>query len=170
MSEGLGLADCEAVRQAVVAQPAAATTSLAFVAGSLVVLARGDGSTGVRIYAATMAAVGLGSWWYHGPQAAGAEAVHDATIGVLLAEAAGIPLIRRLRGDAPLVSAPGRLAWTWTAVGLLATAGGAYVLGRTESPLCRPESLLQAHGLWHLLAAGAFTAWGSALWTRTRTT
>jgi hypothetical protein len=88
-SDGLGMTDCEAVRHAVVAQPVNATTSLAFMAGSLVVLARGD------------------EW--------------------------------------RLCPRPDR------------------------EPMCRPESLLQAHGLWHLLAAAAFTAWAGALWTRAGT-
>jgi hypothetical protein len=44
-----------------------------------------------------------------------------------------------------------------------ALAGGlaAYVLGRTGGPLCRPDSLLQPHALWHLLTAVAMAAWGA---------
>ncbi len=30
-----------------------------------------------------------------------------------------------------------------------------FALSRTDGPLCRPNSVLQGHGLWHLLAAGA---------------
>ena len=37
-----------------------------------------------------------------------------------------------------------------------------YVGGRTESPLCRPDSRLQLHGLWHALAGVAMAAWAEA--------
>jgi hypothetical protein len=37
-----------------------------------------------------------------------------------------------------------------------------YVGGRTESPLCRPDSRLQLHGLWHALAGVAVAAWAEA--------
>lgn len=30
-----------------------------------------------------------------------------------------------------------------------------FALSRTDGPLCRPKSVFQGHGLWHLLAAGA---------------
>jgi hypothetical protein len=36
-----------------------------------------------------------------------------------------------------------------------------HALGRTDGPLCRPDSLLQPHAGWHLLSAGA-------LWSRRR--
>ena len=42
------------------------------------------------------------------------------------------------------------------ALGLGAVAN---VLSRTGAPLCRPDSLLQGHALWHVL-----TAVGAALW------
>ena len=37
-----------------------------------------------------------------------------------------------------------------------------YVGGRTESPLCRPDSRVQLHGLWHALAGAAMAAWAEA--------
>ena len=37
-----------------------------------------------------------------------------------------------------------------------------YVGGRTESPLCRPDSRVQLHGLWHALAGVAMAAWAEA--------
>lgn len=165
VEDPLGTADCELVRDAFLAQPVAASTSLAFVAGSLVLLVRGDGSAGVRGYAATMAAVGLGSWWYHGPQGGVAEVVHDVTIVVLLGEALLTPVVRRARGR-PALAPAGRRSVAWAAPVLLAAAGAAYLTGRSGSAWCSPESLLQGHGLWHLLAAAAFTAWGDALWRR----
>jgi hypothetical protein len=47
-------------------------------------------------------------------------------------------------------------------LGLWATALLAYVTGRTESPTCRPDSWFQPHGLWHLIAGLAVTAWAEA--------
>jgi hypothetical protein len=41
----------------------------------------------------------------------------------------------------------------------LALAVVANVLSRTGAPLCRPDSLLQGHAVWHVL-----TAVGAALW------
>jgi hypothetical protein len=41
----------------------------------------------------------------------------------------------------------------------LAVGMTAYLLGRTGGPLCRPDSLLQPHALWHLLTAVAMAAW-----------
>jgi hypothetical protein len=38
----------------------------------------------------------------------------------------------------------------------------AYVGGRTESPLCRPDSRVQLHGLWHALAGVAMATWAEA--------
>jgi len=35
-----------------------------------------------------------------------------------------------------------------------------YWLGRTGSVVCDPDSILQLHGLWHVLAAAAFAVWG----------
>jgi hypothetical protein len=46
-------------------------------------------------------------------------------------------------------------------VAALAVGVAAYLLGRTGGPLCRPESLLQPHALWHLLTAVAMAAWAA---------
>jgi hypothetical protein len=43
-------------------------------------------------------------------------------------------------------------AWA-VVLGALVLAGLAFLLGRSTSPWCRPESLLQAHAAWHLLVA-----------------
>ena len=45
------------------------------------------------------------------------------------------------------------------AVVALALAAVVNVLSRTGAPLCRPDSLLQGHAVWHVL-----TAVGAALW------
>ncbi len=44
-------------------------------------------------------------------------------------------------------------------VAALAVGLVAFALSRTGGPLCRPESLLQGHGLWHLLTAAALGLW-----------
>ena len=44
-------------------------------------------------------------------------------------------------------------------VAALAAGVSAYLLGRTGGRLCRPDSLLQPHALWHLLTATAMAAW-----------
>ena len=46
-------------------------------------------------------------------------------------------------------------------VAALAVGVTAYLLGRTGGPLCRPDSLLQPHALWHLLTAAAMAAWAA---------
>jgi len=43
----------------------------------------------------------------------------------------------------------------------LAVGAAAYLAGRTGGPLCRPDSLLQPHALWHLLTAVAMAAWAT---------
>jgi len=42
---------------------------------------------------------------------------------------------------------------------LLALGGLCWWLGHSGGPWCRPDSLLQAHAAWHLLAAGAIGLW-----------
>ncbi len=54
------------------------------------------------------------------------------------------------------------LPWMGAAAGLLLVGGAATWLGRTGGPWCRPESLLQPHALWHLLAAGTVVAYARA--------
>jgi hypothetical protein len=52
-------------------------------------------------------------------------------------------------------------AWA-VVLGLLALAGLAFLLGRSTSPWCRPESLAQAHAAWHLLVAVGAVAYAWA--------
>jgi hypothetical protein len=46
---------------------------------------------------------------------------------------------------------------------LLAGATVVNLLSRTGGPLCRPDSLVQGHGLWHVLTAAALRAWAKPL-------
>jgi hypothetical protein len=42
---------------------------------------------------------------------------------------------------------------------LFAAGALSYVAGRTGSPLCRPDSRMQLHGVWHVLVGAATAAW-----------
>lgn len=52
--------------------------------------------------------------------------------------------------------------WRRPTLALLAVAGVAWVLGRSDSPLCDPGSILQWHGLWHITSALVLAAWTAA--------
>ena len=43
--------------------------------------------------------------------------------------------------------------------GVLVVAGALWFLGRTDSPVCDPDSIVQFHGLWHLVSATVFGLW-----------
>jgi len=75
-------------------------------------------------------------------------------VGAVIAE---VLVIRRgLR-----VRPPWMATWRWYAImaGVLAVAGLANVLGRTDAPLCEADSVLQLHGLWHIMTAVVFGLW-----------
>jgi hypothetical protein len=46
---------------------------------------------------------------------------------------------------------------------LLAAAAAIHLLSRTGGPLCRPNRLVQGHGVWHLLTAAALRTWARPL-------
>lgn len=80
----LGESDCEVLGDAWLAQPVNAITSLAFV-----VVAAGIAVAAVRapvdrrrsaVFAVGVAAIGVGSFLYHGPQPPGSQEVHDLPI------------------------------------------------------------------------------------------
>jgi glycerol-3-phosphate O-acyltransferase / dihydroxyacetone phosphate acyltransferase len=52
--------------------------------------------------------------------------------------------------------------WRAGTLALLAVAGGAWVFGRSDSPLCDPDAILQWHGLWHSTSALVLAAWTAA--------
>lgn len=143
-----GHSDCERVVGAALAQPVLAVTSLAYVAAGMAVLcwamrvrAPLAGAAGVALVA-----VGAGSFAYHGPQPSWAELAHDWPIVAAGAVyAAGLARSRRRQR---------RSAWA-TAAGVFALGLAAYAAGRSGSPLCRPDSLWQYHGAWHVLSAAA---------------
>jgi hypothetical protein len=54
-----------------------------------------------------------------------------------------------------------RVAWILGGtIVLLAMAGIINLLGRTDGPLCDPDSYFQGHALWHALTAAAFMLYG----------
>lgn len=76
------------------------------------------------------------------------ESRHAVTAGALVLAAVGVlPRARKV----------------WTGLGTLGVGAALYALSRTGGPLCRPDSLFQGHGLWHILAAAALATIGDAL-------
>jgi hypothetical protein len=144
---GIGRSDCERVVSGTLAQPVLAITSLAYVVVGLAVLCWAvrarevlAASTGI-----VLIAVGVGSLTYHGPQPSWAGVAHDWPI-VALAAVCAVGLTRTVRQR--------RRIWL-AAAGILAIALIAYTAGRSGSTLCRPDSLWQYHGAWHVLSAAA---------------
>jgi hypothetical protein len=169
MNSGPGGADCERIGDSLLAQPVAAGSSVAFVVLGALLLWRRRGMPAaqrrdVMTYAWLMVAVGVGSVVYHGPGWPGATLLHDVPIVLMLTLAVGTPFVRWVRGRPVLPgSSGGRIA----AVGVLAAVALLiYIGGRTASPLCRPDSVVQLHGVWHVLAAATLYGWGSLLWPR----
>jgi predicted membrane channel-forming protein YqfA (hemolysin III family) len=146
------MADCERVVDAALAQPVLAITSLAYAVAGLAVLwwavrvrAVLAGAAGV-----VLLAVGVGSFAFHGPQPPWAGPAHDwPIIALAVVYVVGLALTVRRRPRMWLAAA-----------GILAMALIAYAAGRSGSPLCRPESLWQYHGAWHVLTAAA-AAWAA---------
>ncbi|WP_102144295.1 hypothetical protein [Mycobacterium hubeiense] len=147
-SAGFGHTDCERIVPAALAQPVLALTSLAYVVAGLVVLywARRISAPLTKGTAVALIAVGAGSFAYHGPQPSWAQVVHDVPI-VALGTVCLVGFVVSVR----------RGEWsTWLApAGIMALALIAYAAGRSGSPLCRPDSLWQYHGAWHVLSGAA---------------
>jgi hypothetical protein len=159
----LGATDCEQIGTGWLAQPVNAVSSLVFVPAGAWVAGRASRVGGRRraelvAIGAALVANGIGSFAYHGPQPSWAKWAHDlpivAVVGLLTLNeafrAAGVDP-DGARPDA--VPQAGRVAVVAGAAAL-----AAYVLGRTESPLCQPESPFQLHAAWHVLSAVALAA------------
>jgi len=165
-SDPLGAADCELLRAGEIAQPvnAASSAVLALVGLWLIVRAQrtGPGRWAAMAFGVVTLLAGLGSVDYHGVQTGVAQWTHDGGAGLLVAAAIGVPLWRVVRRRAPL---PG-----WSRVRGVALLGAgavallAYAGGRTTVDLCDPESVLQLHGVWHLMIAVLAALWAGTLW------
>lgn len=163
----LGAGDCEALRDGWWAQPVNSVSSLAFViAGAWLTARVGRLRPGQRgaagAYAGLAVAIGVGSVAYHGPQFVGAQSLHDLPIVGLVGLGAAVPLVRLVRRQRPLPGWSTRTAAVMAAVGSVAFV--AYLGGRTDSGWCRPDSLFQLHGLWHVAAAALITGGGALVW------
>jgi hypothetical protein len=141
-----GHSDCERIVDGALAQPVLAITSLAYVAAGIAVLcwtlrlrAPLTSTAGV-----VLVAVGVGSFAFHGPQPGWAQPAHDWPI-IAAAVVYAVGFVR---------SRQRRRIWA-AAAGVFVLGIAAYAAGRTGSPLCRPDSLWQYHGAWHVLSAAA---------------
>ncbi len=115
----------------------------------------------IGAYATCLAAVGLGLATIHGAS--------DPFAGTLAAGAVvgEIATVSGERRNPPRALRSGAVA---RGVGLAAIAFGgiAFLLGRSGSPLCRPESLFQWHAVWHVLVAVALVAYAYAISVRAK--
>lgn len=74
-----------------------------------------------------------------------------------------VAIVGIVASDIALFGQRGRgTPWYLAAVGLLGLALVTNAFGRTGSPLCDPDSVLQLHGAWHLLAASALGCYAVA--------
>jgi hypothetical protein len=144
----LGAGDCERLHDGLIAQPVNTASALAYVAVGAWLIARRRVGFGLVV-----AAAGVGSVDYHGPGSPAARLLHDGTLYLVVGFVAWWELARR----GPRRRAAYRAAWA------LAVAGAAgWWLGRSASPWCDPDSLLQGHAAWHLLGAAALACWALA--------
>ena len=131
--------DCELIRSGWPAQPVNAVSAIGFVVVG-VLLWRSE----ARLAAGFAVAVGVGSGWFHSDPGGTSQWAHDITLYALVALAA-IEVWRRLAAGRP----------PWLAAGLVLGGGIVWWASRTGGPLCAPDSLVQGHAAWHLLAAAA---------------
>ncbi len=118
--------------------------ALGFVAGWHVGRLSGRSDTGSLVGLLAGLGVSTAAWfWLPGAT--------NATVAVAVAVIAGASMLARRRGLAGVWSLP------VLALGIVAIA--TWVLGQPDSPLCRTDSWLQPHGLWHALTAVVALAW-----------
>lgn len=133
--------DCERVRPGPLGQPVNTVTSAAYLVGAAW-LAR-QPSPRRLLWAATLTWVGVGSIGYHGPGTPGGKRLHDSSLVALgVVGASGWRRPNRLRLPAAAITA--------VAVAIHAST-------RTGCRACDPDSLVQGHGVWHVLSALAAT-------------
>jgi hypothetical protein len=142
--EHVACSDCERIRPGLIAQPVNTVSSLAYVVAGVVIARRarregGDIEGRRLLLAAAAVAAGLGSVAYHGPGGRWGKYSHDGALAVLFAAQAA-------RHGGPRRPRPEAAALTLGASAL-------HALSRTGRPLCRPDSLLQGHALWHCVSA-----------------
>src|SRR3954453_20598979 len=149
-STHVAVSDCERVRPGFIAQPVNTLSSLAYCAAGVWILVTGSGGKRRSALGIAALAAGVGSVAYHGPGGRGGKWVHDITASALGSAVTSAVMSRNMSG--------GRRAGTIACMG---AAAAVHASSRTEGPLCRPDSVLQGHALWHVLSAvAAVTASG----------
>jgi len=180
----LGAGDCERLHDGLIAQPVNTVSALAYVAVGAWLVGRGlrpgaagrpsPGQPGTVAFGVAVAAAGIGSVDYHGPGSPAARLLHDGGLYAVVGLGAWHELARRVgrsrRGQAELPRsvvpwarwATRRRTAYLAAVGATAAGAACWWVGRTASPWCAPDSLLQGHAAWHLLGAAALACWALA--------
>ena len=165
----LGAGDCERLHDGLIAQPVNTASALAYVAVGAWLVGRGlrsgedpawahPAGRGPVAFGLAVAAAGIGSVDFHGPGSPAARLLHDGGLYAVAGLVAWHELARRV-GRSRL---PPRGLVAYRAA-LAAAAGAAcWWAGRSDGPWCDPNSPLQAHAAWHLLAAAALAAWAVA--------
>ena len=162
----LGAGDCERLHDGLIAQPVNTASALAYVAVGAWLVGRGLRShaagrprPGPVVFGLAVAAAGIGSVDYHGPGSPAARLLHDGGLYAVAGYVAWAEVARRV-GRSRLTPR-GRVAYR---IALAATAAGlaCWWAGRTASPWCDPDRLLQPHAAWHLLGAAALACWARA--------
>jgi hypothetical protein len=162
----LGAGDCERLHDGLIAQPVNTASALAYVAVGAWLVGRGlragaagrpgQGRLGTVAFGVAVAAAGIGSVDYHGPGSPAARLLHDGGLYAVVGLVVWHEVARRA-SRAPR----GRTAYL-TALGASAAGAVCWWAGRTASPWCDPDSLLQGHAAWHLLGAAALACWALA--------
>ena len=150
----LGAGDCERLHDGLIAQPVNTVSALAYVAVGAWLLSRRQVGIGVVVVVA-----GVGSVDYHGTGSSAARLLHDGGLYAVVGLVAWREVARRVGRErlGPAHRAAYRLA-----LGAAAAGAVCWWAGRTGSPWCEPDSLLQAHAAWHLLSAAALACWAVA--------
>jgi len=147
----VGESDCEALDGGFLAQDVNALTALAFLAAGAWVVLRArrlpPGRRGwVAAFGVAVAANGIGSFLFHGPQPAGAGWVHDVAIAgvVLFVAVYDTGCLRRWSAAATaagyaaaLVTAGAALAWLPGGGGIVAVTAGAALIAAEVAFLAR---------------------------------
>jgi hypothetical protein len=160
----LGAGDCERLHDGLVAQPVNTASALAYVAVGAWLVGRGLRAGPDRgrtvAFGLVVAAAGAGSVDYHGPGSPAARILHDAGLYAVVGFVAWHDLARWVgRGRLP----PDRRRAYRIALAAAAAGAACWWAGRTPSPWCDPDSLLQGHAAWHLLGAAALATWACAV-------
>jgi hypothetical protein len=159
----LGAGDCERLHDGLIAQPVNTASALAYVVVGAWLAGRavpgGPGRRPLLVVGLAAGLAGVGSVDYHGPGSPAARLLHDGGLYAVVGLVAWHEVARRVgRARLPADRRPAYRA------ALAAAAAGAacWWLGRTASPWCDPDSLLQPHAAWHLLGAAALACWAAA--------